>query len=140
MRRVVASSVEARSLENLEKEMRLMGKRKAVSGEELVTGAEESGMTTAEVRRGLYAGVINPGERRITVPQHLSLPPPSGGYLSVATPGTDRRLTILSPHSPHQPDIVQFSSSITTLKTRRKKAIVLPRLVLPRSESDVFLE
>jgi cAMP-specific phosphodiesterase 4 len=140
MRRVVASSVEARSLENLEKEMRLMGKRKTVSGEELIAGVEESGITTAELRRGLYAGVINTGERRITVPQHLSLPPPAGSYLSLATPGADRKLTILSPHSPHQPDLIQFSSSVTTLKTRRKKAIVLPRLVLPRSESDVFLE
>lgn len=140
MRRVVASSVEARSLENLEKEMRQMGKRKAGSGEELTAGVEESGMTAAERRRGLYAGVINPGERRITVPQHLSLPPPTGAFLSLATPGGDRKLTIVSPHSPHQPDLLQFSSSITTLKTRRKKAIVLPRLILPRSESDVFLE
>ncbi|KAJ4449903.1 hypothetical protein ANN_01309 [Periplaneta americana] len=76
MRRVVASSVEARSLENLEKEIRLMGKRKAVSGEELIGGADDSSMTPAERRRGLYAGVITPGERRTTVPQHLSLPPP----------------------------------------------------------------
>jgi cAMP-specific phosphodiesterase 4 len=140
MRRVVASSVEARSLENLEKEMRLMGKRKVVSGEDSVTGVEESSMTAAERRRGLYAGVINPGERRITVPQHLSLPPPTGTYLSLATPGGDRKLTILSPHSPHPPDLLQFSSSVTTLKTKRKKAMVLPRLILPRSESDVFLE
>lgn len=140
MRRVVASSVEARSLDNLEKEMRQMGKRKAGSGEELTVGVEESGMTAAERRRGLYAGVINSGERRITVPQHLSLPPPTGAYLSLSTPGGDRKLTIVSPHSPHQPDLLQFSSSFTTLKTRRKKAIVLPRLILPRSESDVFLE
>jgi len=140
MRRVVASSVEARSLENLEKEMRQMGKRKAGSGEESTAGVEESIMTAAERRRGLYAGVINPGERRITVPQHLSLPPPTGTYLSLSTPGGDRKLTIVSPHSPHQPDLLQFSSSFTALKTRRKKAIVLPRLILPRSESDVFLE
>lgn len=140
MRRVVASSVEARSLENLEKEMRQMGKRKAGSGEESTVGVEESSMTAAERRRGLYAGVINPGERRITVPQHLSLPPPTGTYLSLSTPGGDRKLTIVSPHSPHQPDLLQFSSSFAALKTRRKKAIVLPRLILPRSESDVFLE
>jgi cAMP-specific phosphodiesterase 4 len=140
MRRAVARSVEARSLENLEKEMRLMGKRKAISGEELKAGVEESGMTEAERRRGLYAGVVNLGERKTTVPQHLSLPPPSGAYLSLATPGGDRKLTILSPHSPHQADLLQLSSSLTTLKTRRKKAIVLPRLILPRSESDVFLE
>ena len=139
MRRVVASSVEARSLENLEKEIRLMGKRKAVSGEELVVGVEESSMSAAERRRGLYAGVITPGERRTNVPSHLSLPPPTGAYLSLATPGADRKLTILSPHSPHQPDLLQFST-LATLKTRRKKAIVLPKLILPRSESDVFLE
>jgi cAMP-specific phosphodiesterase 4 len=140
MRRVVASSVEAKSLENLEKEMRLMGKRKIVSGEESVTSVEEAGMTAAERRRGLYAGVINPGERRITVPQHLSLPPPTGTFLSLATPGADRKLTILSPHSPHPPEVLHFTSSVTTLKTKRKKAMVLPRLILPRSESDVFLE
>jgi cAMP-specific phosphodiesterase 4 len=140
MRRVVASSVEAKSLENLENEMRLMGKRKAVSGEEVLTGVEESSMTAAERRRGLYAGVINPGERRITVPQHLSLPPPTGTHLSLATPGGDRKLTILSPHGPLTPDLLQFSSSVTTLKTKRKKAMVLPRLILPRSDSDVFLE
>jgi cAMP-specific phosphodiesterase 4 len=140
MRRVVASSVEAKSLENLEKEMRLMGKRKVVSGEDSVASVEESGMTAAERRRGLYAGVINPGERRITVPQHLSLPPPTGTHLSLATPGADRKLTILSPHSPLLPDVLHFSSSVTTLKTKRKKAMVLPRLILPRSESDVFLE
>ncbi|KAJ9597909.1 hypothetical protein L9F63_011235, partial [Diploptera punctata] len=138
MRRVVASSVEARSLENLEKEIRLMGKRKAVSGEELIVGAEDNSMTTAERRRGLYAGVITQGERRTNVPSHLSLPPP-GAYLSLATPGADRKLTILSPHSPHQPDLLQFST-LATLKTRRKKAIVLPKLILPRSESDVFLD
>ena len=137
MRRVVASSVEARSLENLEKEIRLMGKRKAVSGEELVS--EESSMTAAERRRGLYAGVITPGERRTNVPSHLSLPPPTGAYLSLATPGADRKLTILSPHSPHQSEFLHFSS-LATLKTRRKKAIVLPKLILPRSESDVFIE
>ncbi|PSN45563.1 hypothetical protein C0J52_21365 [Blattella germanica] len=138
MRRVVASSVEARSLENLEKEIRLMGKRKAVSGEELIASEVEA-MSAAERRRGLYAGVKTHGERRTAVPQHLSLPPP-GAYLTLATPGGDRKLTILSPHSPHPPDLLQFSSSLQTLKTRRKKAIVLPKLILPRSESEVFLE
>jgi len=134
LRRVVASSVEARSLESLERHI-----RRAVSGEVLPASgsSEESAMSPAERRRGLFAGNI-PGERRTTVPQHLSLPPPCSGFLS---PG-DRRLTILSPHSP---EVMQFNSAssscssssvyMSSLKTRRKQAVVLPRLVLPRSDS-----
>lgn len=120
LRRVVASSVEARSLESLERQI-----RRAVSGEELP--ADESALSAAERRRGLFAGVAA-GERRTTVPQHLSLPPPS-----FLCPG-DRRLTILSPHSP---EVMHTASSMfmSSLKTRRKQAVVLPRLVLPRSES-----
>ncbi|KAE8748937.1 hypothetical protein FOCC_FOCC004342 [Frankliniella occidentalis] len=125
LRRVVASSVEARSLESLERQL-----RRAVSGDVLpAPGSEESALTAAERRRGLFAAV---GERRTTVPQHLSLPPPS--FLS---PG-DRRLTILSPHSPEVLHLSSSSSSsvfMSSLKTRRKQAVVLPRLVLPRSES-----
>ena len=90
----------------------------------------------AEVRRGLFA---NMGlERRL--PQHLSLPPPSGVFSLTSPGGSDRRITILSPHSPLQVPDFQQSFSVQTLKNRRKKAIVLPRLVLPRSESEVFLE
>ncbi|KAK3919797.1 Vasodilator-stimulated phosphoprotein [Frankliniella fusca] len=131
LRRVVATSVEARSLESLERQI-----RRAVSGEALPAGgvsagagAEDAALSAAERRRGLFAAV---GERRTTVPQHLSLPPPS--FLS---PG-DRRLTILSPHSPEVLHLSSSSSSsvfMSSLKTRRKPAVVLPRLVLPRSES-----
>ncbi|XP_063226590.1 3',5'-cyclic-AMP phosphodiesterase-like isoform X2 [Bacillus rossius redtenbacheri] len=129
MRRVVATSVEARSLESLEREIRLMGKRRAVSGEDLGGGGgggDDPGAaaSAAERRRGLYAA----GDRKMAAPQHLSLPPPCG----------DRRLTILSPHSPGE--ALLFASSFATLRTRRKKAIVLPKLILPRSESDVFLD
>lgn len=127
MRRLVSESVEAKSLESLEhREMKL--KRHAVSGEGalLLSGAmsaEES--ISAERRRGLWSG-------RARVPQHLSLPPPAG-YLSLS-PG-DRKLTILSPHSPHRmPDMLHLTQA--TLKTRRKKAMVLPRLILPRSDSE----
>ncbi|XP_017879426.1 uncharacterized protein LOC108624544 [Ceratina calcarata] len=88
----------------------------------------------AEVRRGLFA---NTGLER-KLPQHLSLPPPSGVFSLTSPGGSDRKITILSPHSPMQPAEFQFSAQ--TLKTRRKKAVVLPRLVLPRSESEVFLE
>ncbi|CAL7942040.1 unnamed protein product [Xylocopa violacea] len=88
----------------------------------------------AEVRRGLFA---NTGLER-KIPQHLSLPPPSNVFSLTSPGGSDRKITILSPHSPIQSTEFQFSSQ--TLKTRRKKAIVLPRLVLPRSESEVFLE
>ena len=87
----------------------------------------------AEVRRGLFA---NTGLER-KIPQHLSLPPPAGVFSLTSPGGSDRKITILSPHSPVQ--AIDFQHyTIQTLKTRRKKA--LPRLVLPRSESEVFLE
>ncbi|XP_072757915.1 3',5'-cyclic-AMP phosphodiesterase isoform X2 [Anoplolepis gracilipes] len=88
----------------------------------------------AEVRRGLFA---NTGFER-KIPQHLSLPPPSNIFSLTSPGGSDRKITILSPHSPMQTSEFQFSAQ--TLKSRRKKAIVLPRLVLPRSESEVFLD
>lgn len=88
----------------------------------------------AEVRRGLFA---NTGLER-KIPQHLSLPPPSNVFSLTSPGGSDRKITILSPHSPVQTSEFQFSAQM--LKNRRKKAIVLPRLVLPRSESEVFLE
>lgn len=88
----------------------------------------------AEVRRGLFA---NTGLER-KIPQHLSLPPPTNVFSLTSPGGSDRRIMILSPHSPLQTSEFQFAAQ--TLKSRRKKAIVLPRLVLPRSESEVFLE
>lgn len=126
MRRIMAESLDTKSLESLEREMRL--KRHAVSGEGalLTAGMSNDETISAEKRRGLWSG-------RARVPQHLSLPPPAG-YLSLS-PG-DRKLTILSPHSPHRmPDLLHLTQA--TLKTRRKKAMVLPRLILPRSDSDV---
>lgn len=110
VRRIV--TVESKSSENLHREESL----------------------NAEVRRGLFA---NTGLER-KVPQHLSLPPTSNVFSLTSPGGSDRRITILSPHSPMQTSEFQFSTQ--TLKSRRKKAIVLPRLVLPRSESEVFLE
>ncbi|XP_043280678.1 cAMP-specific 3',5'-cyclic phosphodiesterase isoform X4 [Venturia canescens] len=75
----------------------------------------------AEARRGLFA---NTGLER-KLPQHLSLPPPSGVFSLTSPGGSDRKITILSPHSPIQTmDFQQYS--IQTLKTRRKKALVLP--------------
>lgn len=112
VRRIMTS--ESRSSENLQREESL----------------------NAEVRRGLFA---NTGIER-KIPQHLSLPPASGVFSLTSPGGSDRRITILSPHSPAQtPDLLQFTMQ-STLKTRRKKAVVLPRLVLPRSDSEVFLE
>ncbi|XP_012288313.1 cAMP-specific 3',5'-cyclic phosphodiesterase isoform X3 [Orussus abietinus] len=88
----------------------------------------------AEIRRGLFA---NTGLER-KLPQHLSLPPATGIFSLTSPGGSDRKITILSPHSPIQaPDFQQLTAQ--TLRTRRNKAIVLPRLVLPQSESDVFL-
>ncbi|XP_044003354.1 cAMP-specific 3',5'-cyclic phosphodiesterase isoform X2 [Aphidius gifuensis] len=100
----------------------------------------------AEVRRGLYA---NTGLERKCPRLHLSLPqddtsdcnigsgPPS--VFSLTSPGgSDRRITILSPHSPIPTgDLHHYS--VQGIRTRRNKALVLPRLVLPRSDSDVFL-
>lgn len=113
-------------------------KRRAVSGEEIVrqnsTGAAShtSGSGRSFLSAGglceVAAGSSGVGERRLFVPQHLSLP------------GSDaaRRLTILSPHSP-QPEAFQLTSTMCTMKTNRtRRAIVLPKLILPRSESDVF--
>ncbi|XP_070153184.1 3',5'-cyclic-AMP phosphodiesterase isoform X4 [Polyergus mexicanus] len=74
----------------------------------------------AEVRRGLFA---NTGFER-KLPQHLSLPPPSNIFSLTSPGGSDRKITILSPHSPMQTSEFQFSAQ--TLKSRRKKAIVLP--------------
>ncbi|CAG9785149.1 unnamed protein product [Diatraea saccharalis] len=89
--------------------------RRALSGED---------MGNAEKRRGLFAST----ERRAL--QQLSLPPP------------ERRLTILSPHSPMAITELQWPTP-TGIRGRRKKGMVLPKLILPRSDSDgseVFFE
>lgn len=113
-----------RSADSLEKDARL--KRRAISGEEMSLGVETETIS-AERRRGLFAG---------SVPQHLSLPPPAN-YLSLS-PG-DRKLTILSPHSPHHSqEMLHYSSSFSSIKMKRnKKSIVLPKLILPRSDSEI---
>lgn len=124
MRKIFSESAEAKSLESIEREIKL--KRHAVSGEgsSIITSSDD--LFSAERRRVLWSG-------KMRIPQHLSLPPPAG-YLS-SIPG-DRKLTILSPHSPHKvPEMLHYSS--VTLKSRRKKATVLPRLVLPRSDSEI---
>ncbi|XP_017769758.1 PREDICTED: cAMP-specific 3',5'-cyclic phosphodiesterase isoform X2 [Nicrophorus vespilloides] len=123
VRRFMSESVEC--LESRESRL----KRHAVSGEgSLISMGASEETISAERRRGLWSG---------RVPQHLSLPPPAG-YLSLS-PG-DRKLTILSPHSPlRAPDLMHLTLSS---KTRRRK-IMLPKLILPRSDSeisDVFSE
>lgn len=90
--------------------------RRALSGEDMGASAEK--------RRGLFAST----ERRAL--QQLSLPPP------------ERRLTILSPHSPMAITELQWPSP-SGIRGRRKKGMVLPKLILPRSDSDgsdVFFE
>lgn len=90
--------------------------RRALSGEDMGSSAEK--------RRGLFAST----ERRAL--QQLSLPPP------------ERRLTILSPHSPMAITELQWPSP-PGIRGRRKKGMVLPKLILPRSESEaseVFFE
>lgn len=68
--------------------------------------------------------------RKLNAPMHLSL---TTGFL--APP--DRRLTILSPHSPvHGPT----TDLLGSLVARRKGRVpVLPRLAIPRSDSDLLL-
>ncbi|CAG9818550.1 unnamed protein product [Phaedon cochleariae] len=124
MRRMYSETSEAKSLESIEREVKL--KRHAVSGEGSLLMSSDESISMAERRRVLWSG-------KMRIPQHLSLPPPAG-YLSLS-PG-ERRLTILSPHSPHKvPEMLHFGTA--TLKSRRKKATVLPKLVLPRSDSDM---
>ncbi|KAJ8940113.1 hypothetical protein NQ314_010839 [Rhamnusium bicolor] len=129
MRRMYSEASEAKSLESIEREIKL--KRHAVSGEGAMLTSSGSTLgsddaISAERRRVLWSG-------KMRIPQHLSLPPPAG-YLNLS-PG-DRKLTILSPHSPHKmPDFLYLSAA--TLKARRKKANILPKLVLPRSDSDI---
>lgn len=97
------------------RETRGIPARRALSGED---------MGNAEKRRGLFACT----ERRAL--QQLSLPPP------------ERRLTILSPHSPMATGELQWPVS-SGIRGRRKKGMVLPKLILPRSDSDgsdVFFE
>ncbi|CAH2107463.1 unnamed protein product [Euphydryas editha] len=98
------------------RETRGVPARRALSGED---------MGNAEKRRGLFAST----ERRAL--QQLSLPPP------------DRRLTILSPHSP-MASAAELQWPISSgIRGRRKKGMVLPKLILPRSDSDgsdVFFE
>lgn len=83
--------------------------RRALSGEDMGNSAEK--------KRGLFAST----ERRAL--QQLSLPPP------------ERRLTILSPHSPMGMTELQWPSP-PGIRGRRKKGMVLPKLILPRSDSD----
>lgn len=129
------SYVEARSLESLEKDMRIMTNRyrRTISGSESIDENSELA-AAAERKRGLFATTS-----KMPVPSHLSLMP--GSY--------DRRMTILSPHSPmishlstpgSSYDGGQWQYTTQTIKTRRKKGnIVLPRLVLPGStEFDPF--
>lgn len=97
------------------RESRGLPARRALSGED---------MGNAEKRRGLFAST----ERRAL--QQLSLPPP------------ERRLTILSPHSPMGITELQWPAP-SGIRGRRKKGMVLPKLILPRSDSDgsdVFFE
>uniref|UniRef100_A0A8D8T7L0 Uncharacterized protein n=1 Tax=Cacopsylla melanoneura TaxID=428564 RepID=A0A8D8T7L0_9HEMI len=125
---------EARSLESLERDMRVMScrYRRTVSGGESIDENSEIA-AAAERKRGLFASAS-----KVPVPSHLSLMPP-GSY--------DRRITILSPHSPMvsqtpgtSHDGFHWQYTTQTIKTRRKKGnIVLPRLVLPgSSEFDPF--
>ncbi|XP_068630745.1 3',5'-cyclic-AMP phosphodiesterase isoform X2 [Battus philenor] len=98
------------------RETRGLPARRALSGEDMGNSAEK--------RRGLFASTDRRGL------QQLSLPPP------------ERRLTILSPHSPLASTEVQWPTP-AGIRGRRKKGMVLPKLILPRSDSDgseVFFE
>ncbi|KAK6634775.1 hypothetical protein RUM44_000022 [Polyplax serrata] len=92
---------------------------------------------TIEKRRNIFAGNLTLGksaeswEIEPTGRMHLSLQP-SGSVLHVP----DRRLTILSPHTSNcTPDLLQFGE-----RTREsaRNTLLLPKLMLPKSESQVF--
>lgn len=132
VRKVMTAGTENKSFESYDRDMRL--KRRALSGEEMGGSLSvEDGQITAERRRGLFAGV----ERRLT-PQHLSLPPTGGPFFGMGTShDSARKLMILSPHSPHTtPDLLNFCQPMLSIKGRRKKGMVLPKLILPRSDSE----
>lgn len=135
VRKVITTSgmEQNRSLESLDRDMRL--KRRALSGEEMGVSftKEETTQITAEKRRGLFAGI----ERRST-PQHLSLPPSGGPFFGMgSSQDSSRKLMILSPHSPlTTPDLLNFSQPLLSIKGRRKKGVVLPKLIIPRSDSE----
>lgn len=98
------------------REMRGLPARRALSGEDMGVSAEK--------KRGLFAST----DRRCL--QQLSLPPP------------ERRLTILSPHSPMAVTELHWPTP-SGVRGWRKKGMVLPKLILPRSDSgasEVFLE
>ncbi|XP_028038281.1 uncharacterized protein LOC114249015 [Bombyx mandarina] len=99
------------------RESRGLPARRALSGEDMGTSAEK--------RRGLFAST----DRRAL--QQLSLPPP------------ERRLTILSPHSP-MAVMTELQWPVPSgIRGRRKKGMVLPKLILPRTDSEaseVFIE
>lgn len=92
------------------RESRGLPARRALSGEDMGASAEK--------RRGLFAST----DRRAL--QQLSLPPP------------ERRLTILSPHSPMATTELLWPTP-SGIRGRRKKGMVLPKLILPRADSDV---
>lgn len=133
MRKVLTTHSENRSFDSYDRDIRL--KRRALSGEEMggSMSREETVQITAEKRRGLFAGV----ERRST-PQHLSLPPSGGPFFGMgSSQDSSRKLMILSPHSPlTTPDLLNFTQPSLGIKGRRKKGMVLPKLILPRSDSE----
>ncbi|XP_071444616.1 3',5'-cyclic-AMP phosphodiesterase-like isoform X2 [Hetaerina americana] len=138
--REARKAIEARSLESLEREMRRNRSTEEVIGEVGGGGTPVHGGSPFPAPPSFGWG-RRPGGA--VPPQQLSLPGVEGGLFL-----PPRRLTILSPHSP-TPELYQgiaasmasaMSSSTFSLRTRRKKAVVLPRLVLPRSDSEVFLD
>lgn len=90
---------------------------------------------SVEKRRNIFAGNLSlgksePGEHDTRGRMQLSLPPP-GSHLHVP----DRRITILSPHTPnYTPDLLQFNQT----KSNNRKSFILPKLLLPNSESQLF--
>ncbi|KAL0277907.1 UNVERIFIED_CONTAM: hypothetical protein PYX00_005024 [Menopon gallinae] len=88
---------------------------------------------SVEKRRNIFAGNLGKseadGDRRGRM--QLSLPPP-GSFLHVP----DRKITILSPHTPNC--TADFLQTCKAKPVNNRKSFVLPKLLLPNSESQVF--
>lgn len=89
---------------------------------------------SVEKRRHIFAGNLGKSEgaanSELRGRMQLSLPPQGAATLQVP----DRRITIMSPHTPnYTPDLLQFNQG-----KHRNKSFVLPKLLLPNSESHFF--
>lgn len=102
----------------------------SASSRQLRSFSSQQSEESCEVETSSTTTSASSSSRKMNAPMHLSL---TTSFL--APP--DRRLTILSPHSPvHGPT----TDLLGSLVARRKGRVpMLPRLAIPRSDSDLLL-